>query len=132
MNIIAASLTIAAMLWGQPACGTPHVVYVSSPEQHMAWAITDVDYEPPKGVPADLPLCTIAFNINYVKWEMRNHYEIHEMQAWACTAIIHEWGHLAGQPHDPKSSIMAEELERPYWRCRKLLRRLTKAGLYGR
>ena len=96
--LLAQSLAIAALLWGQPACGTPTVVY--NPGQ------------PPSALGyADRRSCTIDLP--------SSRPGSYDTPASVCTTIVHEWGHLDGREHstNPRSVMYPEQLQ-PYWRCR--------------
>jgi hypothetical protein len=121
-QLLAQSLAVAAMVWGHPACGQPQIVWASPVQATMALgiAITETPYTPPAGWPGDLSSCTIVLN--------RTAFTLRGTQpGWArelrreeiCTALVHEWGHLAGQGHsaDPQNVMYGDGVSSPYWRC---------------
>jgi hypothetical protein len=96
--LLAQSFAIAALLWGQPACGMPTVV--------------DDPALPPDALGYnDRRSCTIDL--------ASPRPAAYDTAASVCTTIVHEWGHLTGHAHsaNPRSVMYPEQLQ-PYWRCR--------------
>ena len=96
--LLAQSIAIAALVWGQPSCGMPTITY----SQHL----------PPAAVGyADPRRCSIVL--------AAVRPEPFDTPASICTTIVHEWGHLSGHEHsaNPRSVMYPVQL-RPYWRCR--------------
>ena len=96
--LLAQSLAIAALVWGQPACGTPTVAF-------------DPGLTPATLGYADRRRCRIELPTTRPIAQ--------DTQASICTTIVHEWGHLAGRGHaaNPRS-VMYPEQRQTYWRCR--------------
>src|SRR3954451_22403391 len=96
--LLAQSLAIAALLWGQPACGTPTVVY--NPGQ------------PPSALGyGDRRSCTTEL--------AESRPAPYDTSASGCTTIVREWGHLAGRGHSTiPRSVMSHEQLQPYCLCR--------------
>lgn len=95
--LLAQSFAIAALVWGQPTCGTPGVTYNAGlPIDALGYVdprVCRIELQPEPGQPWDAP-------------------------ARRCTTIVHEWGHLTGHAHstDP-DNVMYPTQTRPYWRC---------------
>lgn len=93
---IAVALHLALAVWGPAPCGNPTVAYEPRGDQTLVAV-------------ADIRRCRIVFNTKAVPrpdWE------------WACSTVVHEWGHLTGHNHspDPYNVMNANAIE-PYWRC---------------
>jgi hypothetical protein len=95
-TLLAQSIAIAALVWGQPACGTPVPTFGDLPVGALGYA--------------DPRTCLIVVAADRPeRWRS---------DASVCTTVVHEWGHDAGQAHsaDP-NNVMFEAQTRPYWRC---------------
>jgi len=126
-SLIAQSLTIAALVWGQPACGQPHVAWVSPVGDlpSMAWgaAIVRTPYTPLAGWPGGQPLCTISLNRLALTVRGRGATARELQREMICHTVVHEWGHLTGHGHskNPANVMWGDEggeaAAQPYWRC---------------
>ena len=102
----AAAMTLAASVWGQPACGTPTLGVAVYPTP----AQLSVSVDRVTGF-AEFDKCRV--NLTPLTADPRR-----TDPTFACHVIVHEWGHLAGHEHsdDPKN-VMYPETRLYYWRC---------------
>lgn len=99
------ALLIAGQVWGPPPCGQPNVVFATPSDDAIGWTVPGV--------------CTIYLN-REIPWR--------RYPKWRCSAIVHEWGHLAGQKHSSDPRNVMYPVARSYWRCDVRNRRLAQEG----